>query len=282
VKKRKATDAGKAGVTVTITPIKHTQLPAEKEQQLLKRWKRGDESVREILLRNYFPYIAGLAKKYHNYFPWIQFTELLEEGNFGVLQALGHYDPGRKARFTSYAWFWITKCMQEYISQHVVFLKIPTRVLRNLRKIEKQIEREVQKNNSLSINDIVEKIDGGLDEVKSLLSERASTMTPLSLDQCFGGDDDEQRTLKDYITGDDQRSEEALEKSEDKERIVTFLSQLTMEESEIIQWRFGFKDNAYHSLKDLSQKMKLTTQKVKDLEARALMKLKCLLAGTDD
>jgi len=264
-------------IKITILPLTKVPISDAKEKTLLAKWQRGNEEIREVILKKYFPFIASISRKYHNYFPWIDFVELVEEGNYGLLQALEHYDRKKKAKFTSYAWFWITKSMQEYISQQMVFLKIPARVMRDLRKIEKQIEKDIQLRNDISLPDIVKRINVGLDEIKSILGQKNAIAHPLSLDQSMD-DEDEKQTLKDIIKGQDIPSEIVLEENEDRNEIEELLYKLTEDEAEIVRWRFGFKDNNYHSLKEISLKMKVSAQRVKDLETQAIIKLKRLLA----
>ncbi len=252
------------------------RLSKEEEAELVARCRAGEEDAKDRLLKVYFPFVASLAKKYKNYFPRIEFEELLEEGNLGLLEALEHYDSSRQVKFSSYAWFWIVRSIQDYITETLAFMKIPAGVASNLKKITKMIESGLAENRDITIEDITSGMDLELEKVKELLVNQASMSAPVSLDSYIDGDD-QKNTLKDVVDSGEKNSEDTLEGIEKDEKLEKYLSCLGEHEAEVIKWRFGFNDYKYHTLKDIAEKLGIAPQKVRDIETIAIAKLKIMM-----
>lgn len=270
-KRKRTLSSGTRKKTAVRTPEQlHPDLV---EQRLIKRLEAGDENVYAQLLQLYLPFVISIVQKYHAYFPWLDFKELLEEANFGLLQAMKHYRSSKNTKFSSYAWFWIIKAVQEYITQNIDFFKIPYQIKKRFKKINKQIEKEISTRGIPSLELIAKKLRCEPDKVRELLGEQSTTRLPLSLDQNIDGEE-EKSTLKDIIADAEPDHEDVLVKREDDDQLNAFLGQLSPLEAEVIQWRFGFKDSKFHSLKEIGRKLNITAQKTRDLEIMALLKLK--------
>lgn len=270
----------KKKLNITITRHYDKQLSVEDEIKLLRGCRRNKDGSRDQLIKVYFPYVAGIAKKYHNFFPQIEFDELLEEGNFGLLQAMKNFEENNNARFSTYAWFWILRAVQDHVSRALAFMKVPERMLRNIRKINKMVRQAAAENKQMSIDDMTSRLDMTLDELKDLINEQQRTSTPISLDQ-YISDDDQKLTLKDLIPDNEPRSQDVLEQLEGKNDISDIIGQLDVNEAKVIKWRFGFEDNKFHTLKEVGGKIGLSSQRVRDIEVLALLKLKKILIQKD-
>ncbi|OGS18054.1 MAG: hypothetical protein A2219_00775 [Elusimicrobia bacterium RIFOXYA2_FULL_50_26] len=264
---------------VAIQPLSKIILSVEEEQALIKRCRASEEAAQDELFKVYFPLVASIARKYRNFFPQAQFEELMEEGNFGLFQAIGHFDPCRHTRFSSYAWFWVVHSIQDYVTRMVAFLKVPERVVCDLRKITRFIQEAAKENKEVSIEDISVRLEMKMEKIRELLSEHCRTATPVSLDQSLDEDENVQ-TLKDILPDGEKSGEAFLEELEGKGNVAKLLGQLNENEARVIEWRFGFIDAKYHSLKEIAKKLKISPQKVRDLEIVAIIKLKRLIAAS--
>jgi RNA polymerase primary sigma factor len=267
MKQKKKKDTSKADAKIALA------LKLSEEKVIMRKAKLGDESARAAILKAYQPFVASIARKYHNYFHWMEFEELLDEGNFGLLQAIDHYNPDRNIRFTTYSWFWIVKKVQDYVTKLLVFLKVPDKVLKNLRKINKIFEKSITHNIHVKLDDITKEMDIEMDELRELLSDFSAKDTPFSLDKYIDGDE-ERNTLKDVLPDDEESMDFSMDKGQLKDKIGNYIDMLGDDEARVIRLRFGFEDSRYHSLADVAKKMDIASQKVKDIEFSALAKLK--------
>lgn len=251
------------------------------ENELIKKIKQGDESATEELIYKYTPLIATVARKYHNLFHNIEILELIAEGNRGLLEAINHFDTSRKVKLSTYSWFWITKNIHEYVTSTISFIGIPNEVLANMKKLTKIINEEMKVGNDISLEDIASQIDISLDKVKNLLINKRMLTKPVSLDK-FLVEDNQEETLADLI--EDKKSRpiyELFDKITEKEKIGQLLGNLEPLEAEVVKWRFGFFDNKFHTLKEISDELNVSPSKIRDLETVAIIKLKKLLSETE-
>lgn len=264
------------------TTVKKRGVLSEEEQLLFKRLRRGNEAARDELIRKYSSWVENIARKYHACFPAIDVSEFVAEGNRGLLEALGRYDISKSAKFSTYAWFWIVKNVQEYIGSSLALIGVPGKVSQELRRIVSQMNEERKKGKDPSLTDISKKLDMDAGVVAELLADKKNITRPLSLDKYLDEDDREQ-TLGDIVEDKNVEAiQKMLERSDSKVTIVELLGQLDPLEREIIKWRFGFKDNRAHALKEIGDKLKITPAKVKDMESMALIKLRRFLERSDN
>lgn len=252
------------------------------EGQLFRRCRRGDEAARDEFLRKYDSWVINIAKKYHSSFHTIDLGELVAEGNRGLLEALERYDPTRKVKFSTYAWFWIIKNIQEYITSNMGIIGIPRAVTADLRKIVSTMNDEVKKGKEPSFQVISRKLNIDVGTIREMLADRTNIARPVSLDK-YLDDDDQSQTISDTVEDkNDVSIQEILDQVGDKTYIAQVLGSLAPQEEEIIRLRFGFYDGRFHTLKDAGAKLKISPAKAKDIEAIAIFKLKRLLSRRDE
>jgi RNA polymerase primary sigma factor len=257
---------------------KTTTTDLQEDKLLISKIKSGDESAKVILLKKHSSLVISIARKYHNCFKNIDLEELIAEGNSGLLEAIGYYKGSLKTKFSTYAWFWIVKNIQEYITKSNATIGIPGKALADLKKVVKSMEEDVRKGQTSSLEKISKDLDFDLEKVKELLSQKRNITKPLSLDKYLDNYEKE-ATLGDLVPDDSSDTiAEILDNSENKLNIAIILEKLTPVEAEIIKCRYGFNDNKYHSLKEMSEKLKIPANKIKDLELVAIKKLKRLVA----
>jgi RNA polymerase primary sigma factor len=249
----------------------------DSELDCFRRCRKGNEEARDSLVKSYEAWVVNISRKYHSCFPGIDMNELIAEGNRGLLEALYRFDEKRGVKFSTYAWFWIVKNIQDYISSNLSLIEVPRKISADLRKIVASMNEEVKKGKVPSFEQIARKIDIDADLIRELLSDRKNLSRPVSLDK-FLDEDDQVQTLGDII--EDKRDpalQEILENLDDEINIASLLEHLLPVEQKVIKLRFGFEDNQFHSLKEVGEKLKISSTKIKDIEAMAIIKLKRFL-----
>lgn len=252
------------------------------ENELFKEVRSGSMEARDHIIKKYSALVASIARKYHHYFKNIDINELIAEGNRGLLEALDRYDESMPAKFSTYAWFWIVKNIQEYISTSVTLIGIPYKVMAELKKIVDSMEEEMKKGNDPSLEDISKKVDMDLSKVKDLLYNKRTISTPLSLDRHLDSVRQE-GTLGDVVSNENKDIiQEILDKADQQINVEQMLEHLDPTEAEVIKWRFGFNDNKYHSFKEVGEKLNISPSKIKDIELMAIYKLKKQVTQSED
>jgi RNA polymerase sigma factor (sigma-70 family) len=251
------------------------------ELKLFRRLKRGDTDARDKLLEAYSSWVINISRKYHNCFQQISLSEMVAEGNQGLLEAMYHFDTNNTARFSTYAWFWIVKNIQRHITSTLGIINIPRRILSVLGKIQKNLNDELKKGKTPVLENISKKMDLDLDTIREILTDKKNLVNPVSLDK-FIDSEDQSQTLWDLIEDKSEVSFlDMMDKSDKKINLAEILNMLSPMESDIIKWRFGFVDSHLHALRDVAKKLKMSPSKVKDLESVAIMKLKKLIDESD-
>jgi RNA polymerase primary sigma factor len=256
-------------------------LPAKEEKLLFRRARAGDEKARDKILQKYNDWVINIAKKYHACFPNMELTELMAEGNRGLLEALKRYNPSKSAKFSTYAWFWIIKNIQEYITSNLELIDIPRKVTSNLKKITVVMNDEIKKGKEPSIDKISHTLHLDVSSVREMLSDKKNITNPLSLDK-YLDEEDQTQTMSETVEDKDEESiHDIIDRADVKISISGILKQLLPVEEKIIKLRFGFDDNRFHTLKEVGKKLDIPSSKVKDLETVAIFKLKKLLSQSN-
>ena len=246
------------------------------EKKLFAKIKRGNTAARNEILGKYSIWATNIARKYHALFPNIDILELEAEGNRGLLEAVARFDLSKHTKFSTYAWFWIIKNVQQYITSSINLIGVPARIMSDLKMIISAMNDGIKKGEDLSLKDISKKL--GLDEgaVNEMLSDRKNVSAPLSLDM-FLDEENRQEKLGDVL--EDKKLDSVrkiLDKMDEKKFIDLLFAQLSPIEQKVISLRFGFKGEKALTLNEAGQILKLPPLKVKDIEAIVLMKLKRL------
>lgn len=247
------------------------------EIKLFRRIKAGDENAKAQLIKNHYDWVLNIARKYHSYFPNIELSELIAEGNRGVLEAMDHFDVSKAAKFSTYSWFWIIKNIQEYITTNNELIELPHKMMLELKKVINTMNDEIKKGKSPTFETISKKLSLNADVVREWLTDRDNLSKPVSLDKYLNEEDKEtslSETVEDKSNGTIQ---ELLDKVNKKADITGIIRRLTPIEQRIIKLRFGFIDEKFHSLKEIGEKLCMGPAKIKDIESAAIMKLKKFL-----
>lgn len=238
-------------------------------QPLKKMYKK--KVVLDKLISENFNMVKSIAHRYKYYFKYLELDDLISEGIYGLYEAKKHFNINKKVKFSTYAQFWVKKYMQKYIMESFTMLKVPTNVLRNLKEILNYVNSNDKK---ISFEEISKKLNFDLEKVKGLLVEQLKSKRSLSLDR-YLDDTEQEESFYDIVQDKtEQTPDEILQKQEKKDYLYNLLSTLSNDEAEVVKLRFGLLGNESHTLKEISKKLNISPQKVKELEVKSLMKLK--------
>jgi RNA polymerase primary sigma factor len=231
-------------------------------------------------LQNYEAFAVKVAQKYKAIFPSLDIEELIEEGKTGLLEASLHYRSDKKASFSTYAWFWIIKKVQTYVSKNISLISMPEKEKRLFISIKKLIREKAKKGKNADISQIAKSFDIDFSEVSDIISSGGAALNYLSLDKEYNSLYGDSKNFSQNI--EDKSQKDALSSLIAADRTELFSSifaKLSDKEKTVLSLRFGL-DGARTkktSLKEISQKLDISVAKVKNLEQNALLKLKIMV-----
>ena len=245
-------------------------LSEEEERELGRRSAQGDSSARQKLAEGNLRLVVSLAKHYTG--RGVQMMDLIQEGNMGLMRAAEKYDYTMENRFSTYASWWIKEAMQRAIDQQSREIRVPVHVAENMKKVQK-ISKDLQQKLGRDPlpKEIAEKMPGKTEEdVKNILSYLQS---PVSLETPVG--DEGENSLGDMVEDKTEATpEEAMNALVQKEEVSELLESLSERERQVIRLRYGLEDGKTHTLEEIGSILNVTRERVRQIEARALEKLR--------
>ena len=244
-------------------------LTFEQEKDLSRRVKAGDERAKARLVEANMRLVINIAKYYHH--ALIPFEDLIQEGAIGLMTAAERYDPSRGYRFSTYATHWVRQAISRAIDNKSKSIRIPAHVSEALRKIERV---RLQLLRDEGVEPTAEQIASELKlSVRKVSQLMQSTQEPLSLDMLVG--DDENTTLASLINDKTASNPaDALIGAERLTILARLLEILTPREREVMQKRLGFEGDAAHVLQEIGEKLHISRERVRQIEAQAIRKMK--------
>jgi RNA polymerase primary sigma factor len=244
-------------------------LTAEQELQLAERVSRGDLLARQKLIEANLRLVVSVAKRYSN--QGLPLLDMVQEGNIGLMRAAQKFDYRRGFRFSTYATWWIRQAISRAIAEHSRTIHIPVHVVEFIYKIKRVARRIYQEQ---GIEALPEQIAAEVGLSKERIVELLSiSEQPISLDAPVA--DDEQYHLADAIEDTrmaapvDEVSQKAL-----RAHIEEAMTILNPRERTILEMRYGLQDGHFHTLDEVSVEFKLTRERIRQIEVKALRKLR--------
>lgn len=246
-------------------------LTEEEELDLAIRAKAGDEFARKRMIESNLRFVVNVSKKYQN--QGLSLSDLINEGNIGLMTALDKFDPDQGYRFISYAVWWIRQSVMKAINEKSRAVRLPlnrTNELLQIKKAERILMKELNTEDP-SVEEIGEL--AGLDPalVKDLM---AISRELVSLDAPVVGDGSSLSSIGDFIEDDSISPEDSLldvALQADVDKILEF--SLNEREREIIELRFGLNGKFPMSLKEIGELYNLTKERIRQIEKKALERL---------
>jgi RNA polymerase primary sigma factor len=246
-------------------------LSAEEEVELANRVARGDQQAKDILTEANLRLVVSIARRYS--VPGIALADLIQEGNIGLIRAVEKFDPKRGFRFSTYATWWIRRAIARAVINQGRTIRIPVYVAEMIHKVVKtsgllrqQLAREP------TIEEVSREMAVTPDRVNEIMR---IAMEPLSLETPVGDKDSAQ--LADFIQAQTGAtpSDVALNLIR-REQLDQVLAKLTDRERDVVRMRFGLDDGSPRTLEEVGQYFHVTRERVRQIELRALKKLRRL------
>lgn len=248
--------------------IKKTSLLTfEEEIELSKRIQKGDDTAKRELIEANLRLVVRIAKAYIT--PDVSLMDLIQEGNLGLIKAASKYDYRKEVRFSTYASWWIKQSIVRSLSNKKRAIRLPHRKEEKIRKIGKIYNQLSQKLMRVPTSEeIAEEIGLSEEEVEKLINMSHSIV---SLDTGVAGDT---ATLQDVIEDYSYDPDRAIMDKCLKEETLKFLENLLLKEKKILMYRFAFFGGKRYTLKRIGNELGISPETVRQIEMRALKKLK--------
>jgi len=244
-------------------------LSPEEELELAKKVKRGDKEARGKMIRSNLRLVINIAKRYGHL--GIPLIDLIEEGNIGLMHAVDKFNPRKGFRFSTYAAWWIKQGITRSIIEQGKLIRIPVYMNEAMMKCKKAKDLLTQKlKRKPYTKEIAKKLRIPISKVRELDKWVART---LSLETPIGEDDTGQ--MKDIIKDESLVSpNEEIKHFFDKERAIDLLQIMNKRERVVLGLRFGLSDGGLHTLAEIAKKLRVSRERVRQIESAALKKLR--------
>ncbi len=247
-------------------------LTAKEEIELSKKTKKGNEQARKTMIRANLRLVVSIAKRY--IYLGIPLIDLIEEGNIGLMKAVDRFNPKKGYRFSTYAAWWIRQAITRSIIEQGKVIRIPVYMNELITKWKKTKEAIAHKiNRTPSDENIAKKLKlskGKTEQINFWLSATTSSL------EAPVGDEGESQ-LSDLVEDEhSQGPDKEVTRFLDKERVENLLDAMAEREREILSMRFGLADGKPNTLAEVSKKMGVSRERVRQIEEAALSKLKRL------
>ncbi|MBE6725909.1 MAG: RNA polymerase sigma factor RpoD [Ruminococcaceae bacterium] len=247
-------------------------LTPEEEAALGRAMAEGDDDAKERMIEANLRLVVSVAKRFEG--RGLSLSDLIQEGNLGLMKAADKYDYSKGYRFSTYATWWIRQAVSRAIADQSRTIRIPVHMVESIYRVTRSQRELTQKNGrEPTVDEIAE--DTGMSEDKVQEVMRIAS-DPVSLEMPVGESDDSH--LEDTIPDrGNPTPEEAASFRLLKEQLTLVLSYLSPREEKILRLRFGLEDGVAHTLEEVGQTFSITRERIRQIESKALRKLKTML-----
>ena len=245
-------------------------LTADQEKEIGLRIAAGDILAKQELIEANLRLVVSVAKKYNNNTN-VAFLDLVQEGNMGLMHAVEKFDFTRGFKFSTYATYWIKQYISRAIADQGRTIRVPVHIVEAnnlINRTERQLTQELGR--KATPEEVAAELDMDMEKYMSII-EHSKTL--LSMDKTVNDDED---TDLNELVGDTRilSAEEKMRQEATREDVIKVFDSLDEREKEVIMLRYGFYDGEAMTLEDVGAAMDLTRERVRQIEIKALRKLR--------